>query len=420
MPLTLSVVVPCRNRAEYLRATLDSILQQDYPHIECIVIDAESTDGTLDILQSYGDRIRWVSEPDAGHADAINKGWRLARGDVLAWLNADDVYVVPDGVSRAMAQLEAHADVDVLYGDCGAIDADGRHIGYSYLRPWSLDAALTHCDNCIPQPAAFIRRRILDRVDMLDTAFHQKKDHELWLRIATQGGVIRHVPQLFAHARAIKGLSFDGRTAAPACVQLVRRYTRDRRAISNAYLRGIDYAWAGGRLWGIIVQYAVRAAAVDPSNAAAVWAKVRSLLRRRRASPSSSRAVEVAWLLAHLPEGDGEALVVEPDDSDLALTTALRGWRTLAVAPRHEAWGFHHPRLRFLRGTLRDVDHPAAFDLVVARSLDDEAAARRLLRPGGRLIRTSGHPGEAAWRRGDDGKWVSCEPARGDRFGSIA
>ncbi|HEY3248887.1 MAG TPA: glycosyltransferase, partial [bacterium] len=96
----MSVVVPCLNRAGYLAQTIDSILAQDYPHLECVVVDGGSTDGTVDLLRSYGEAVRWVSEPDRGHADAINKGWQMSRGTILAWLNADDVYVAVDAVSQ--------------------------------------------------------------------------------------------------------------------------------------------------------------------------------------------------------------------------------------------------------------------------------------------------------------------------------
>ena len=179
---------------------MESVLQQDYPHIECIVVDGGSTDNTIEILERYEGRIQWISEPDNGHADAINKGWRMSKGEILAWLNADDVWVVPDAVSQAVAYLQENPEVDVVYGDCGAIDAEGNLTGMSYLHEWDLEYAVEHCDHCIPQPAAFIQRQILDRAGWLDVDFISKKDHEFWLRVGLVGN-IRHVPVLLAHAR---------------------------------------------------------------------------------------------------------------------------------------------------------------------------------------------------------------------------
>ena len=446
----VSVVVPCRNRAEYLRATVDSVLAQG-PIVECIVIDAASTDETVEILKSYSERVRWVSEPDGGHADAINKGWRMARGDVLAWLNADDVYE-PGGVAKALAFLDAHPEVEVAYGECGAIDAAGRQVGYSYLRPWDLTYAVLHCDNCIPQPSAFIRRRALERVGMLDVAFHQKKDHELWLRVAAKcgPGSIRQFFGLVAHARNIRGLSFDAKTAAPACVQLTRHYfdelapgqgedakpqavgeTREemrRRAMSNAHLRAVDYARAGRGGAGLTARHLWGALACDATNWRAVWAKARGRRggAKPQASPGAGRdAVEAAWLAARVGDGTGEALVVEPVSSDLGLQVAARGWRTLVVTPVHHGWRYQHPRLRLLRETCERFEAPAGtFDVVLVR----DAAAGQLqhvsdmLRPGGVLAWTAGaREGaecEAYWTRDDLGRCVVAG-AGGERCGGV-
>jgi len=311
MKTTVSVVIPCLNRVSFLGPTLQSILQQDYPYIECIVIDGGSTDGTVEILRSYGNLIKWISEPDKGHADAINKGWHMSHGEILAWLNADDVWVVPDAVSKMVAYLEAHPEVDVVYGDCGAIDADGNVVGKSYLHEWDLEYAVEHCDHCIPQPAAFIRRSILEKVGWLDTDFYQKKDHELWLRIGLVGK-IQHVPILVAHARNIKGLSFKGKSAATACIQLTEKFfslpnvpqslqEKKQRTLSNSYVVGMHYGFLGGCYWRIVWPYSLKAVTADPSNVADVLKRniiihaeiisspFRSLMKLR-ASPDSSKS----------------------------------------------------------------------------------------------------------------------------------
>ncbi len=274
---TVTVVVPCYMRAAWIRPTIDSILAQDWPHVECIVTDGGSTDGTVKILKSYGDRIRWVSEPDKGHSDAINKGWKMGTGQVLAWLNADDLWEVPGAAGTAARYLQAHPDTDVVYGDCGNVDSNGNPAGRAYIHDWDLEHAVMQCDHCIPQPAAFIRRSAAERAGMLDVDLFQKKDHFLWLKIALEGKIVR-IPGLLGHARTIRGLSFDARTAAPACVEITRRFyslpgvpatlaSRRQRALSNAFLRGADYALAGGPAWRIVFYHVFRAVLTDRTNA---------------------------------------------------------------------------------------------------------------------------------------------------------
>lgn len=271
----VSVVVPCYNGASYLRVAIESILSQEYRHIQCIVIDGGSTDGTVDILKSYGKRIQWVSESDNGHASAINKGWRRSDGQILAWLNADDCWAIPDAVGRVVRYLQTYTDVDVVYGDCGLIDASGHHVGRAYLHRWDLRHAVEFADHCIPQPAAFIRREALDRVGMLDETIFTK-DRELWLRISLSGK-IAYYPCLLAYARNTPGISDDGKHVAPAIVEVTRKFydlpnvpypirAIKSRAISNAYLRGADYARQGGRLWGLYWAYVLRAMMTDPTN----------------------------------------------------------------------------------------------------------------------------------------------------------
>jgi glycosyltransferase involved in cell wall biosynthesis len=281
LPL-VSVVIPCLNRAHFLVPTIESVLQQDYPRIECIVVDGGSTDGTLEILKRYEERIKWVSESDNGHADAINKGWRMSRGEILAWLNADDVWAVPDAVRHAVEYLLAHPEVDVVYGDCGSIDADGKPVGMSYLHEWNLEYAVTYCDHCIPQPAAFLRRSAVEKVGWLDVDFISKKDHELWLRIGLAGS-IQHIPVLLAFERACPGyLDHRGDITAEACVKLTKKFftlphvpeslqNKRQHALSNAYLQGARYAFRYGGHLPVSINYALRAIITDSSNASVAY-----------------------------------------------------------------------------------------------------------------------------------------------------
>lgn len=250
----VSVVIPCLNRADFVVPTIESILRQDYPHIECIVVDGGSTDGTLDILQRYDGRIKWLSEPDAGPPDAVNKGWRMCSGEILAWLNADDVWA-PGAVSKAAAFLQKHPQVDVVYGDCGIIDQEGRHISTAYVQDWDLEHAVEYCDHTIHQAASFMRRSILERVGWLWPKLGH--DHELWLRISLAEGSLQRIPSLLAYARHHDGnLGYRPDIVIPLKLSITRNFfsnpnlpprlqgLRDR-AVSNSYLRCLDYVYLG-------------------------------------------------------------------------------------------------------------------------------------------------------------------------------
>jgi len=275
----VSVVIPCLNRAHYLAPTLESVLGQNYPRIECIIIDGGSTDGTVDILKGYGARITWISEPDDGHPDAINKGWRMSRGDILAWLNADDLYVVPDAVTRAVSYLTDNPDVDMVYGDYSCItDENQVYTVIEKPRAWDLVYAVKNCDHIICQPSSFIRRSVLEKVNWIDPEFRNGKDHELWLRIGLVG-TIRYAPLFLAYSRIGHGLSqrLDIGEAKVACNRkffslpnLPEPFNSPkfrRRAMSNAYLVGARYMLTGTGQLKPSLRFIFKAAQTDPWNA---------------------------------------------------------------------------------------------------------------------------------------------------------
>ena len=204
----VSIVTPSFNQAPYLEATIRSVLEQDYPDIEYIIVDGGSSDGSVDIIRRYVDRLAWwVSEADKGQTDALNKGFARARGEILAWLNSDDTYQ-PGAVAEAAAFLQSRPEVGLVYGDANFIDENGKLIGRfpaaqtDYRR---LRRGYVH----IPQQAAFFRAELWRKVAPLDPSFYFAMDYDLWVRIAALAP-IHYVPRTWANFR----LHTQGKTIA--------------------------------------------------------------------------------------------------------------------------------------------------------------------------------------------------------------
>ncbi len=273
----VSIIVPSLNRAQFLIPTLESILRQDYSHIECLVIDGGSKDDTLNILKNYEGRITWVSESDQNHADAINKGFKLAKGEILTWLNIDDCYAVSDAVSKAMEHFQNHSEVDVVYGDYKMLSENGEVIS-NLLKPrnWNLEYAIKNCFYTITQPASFIRRSILEQVGFLDPDMCHNIDHELWLRIGLKG-TIQYIPGFLAYTRSCKGVC-QTKEAATAKVKTIQKILKHpdlplsfktanfkRQAMSSAYLTGAITALVGHHS-EIFFSYLIQAIKTNPFN----------------------------------------------------------------------------------------------------------------------------------------------------------
>jgi glycosyltransferase involved in cell wall biosynthesis len=197
----VSFVVPTRNQAPYIRKCLDRCLEQGLPEAEIVVIDGLSTDGTQEILASYGERVRWVSEADAGQSDALNKGVRMARGELIAWINSDDFYPGPGVLARVVSLFGEDPELDVVYGDGLMVDSQGRpfrtHRG-RVIR--SAEDILVHPASFVMQPAVFFRKGLFEEVGGVSVDLHWTMDYELWLRLFPRARKTRYVPEPFACA----------------------------------------------------------------------------------------------------------------------------------------------------------------------------------------------------------------------------
>lgn len=210
----VSIVTPSFNQAEFLEETILSVLGQDYPHIEYIIIDGGSSDGSADIIRQYEDQLAyWVSEPDGGQTDAINKGCRLATGDIIAYINSDDVYC-PSAISKVVNYFMKFPDVAMVYGDALHIDRKGALM--SIVRTGEVDL-VRYLSNqfYLPQPAIFFRRRILDEIGYFDSRYNLAMDKEFWTRVLLnfKGG---YLPDFLAKLR----IYTDAKSSSQKCKYL--------------------------------------------------------------------------------------------------------------------------------------------------------------------------------------------------------
>jgi len=257
LPL-VTVITPAYNQGKFIRDTIESVLAQDYPNIELIVLNDGSTDETEAILKEYNGRIKWETQKNMGQTPTINKGWKMGNGEIITWLNSDDTYL-PGAVRKAVEYLAAHPETGVVYGETIHTKADGTPFGRSRTFPvFDYDKFVRECDNTIVQPSSFIRRSVIEKVGDLDPVFYYFMDWDLWIRaglhfkinfIAEDMSTYRFHEESKTVAQSLK--------AAPELEYLYRKfYSRNdltesvksykKTAMMNMYFRSAGYFIMGG------------------------------------------------------------------------------------------------------------------------------------------------------------------------------
>lgn len=249
----VSIVTPSYNQADFLEETILSVLAQDYPNLEYIIIDGGSTDGSLEIIQKYEKCLAWwVSEPDQGQTDAINKGFAHANGEILAWINSDDTYE-PWAVREAVEYLQSHPETGMVYGDARLIDEIGKTLGLFPARQTNYHKLLKGYVH-IPQQSSFFRASLWNNVGPLDPTFYFAMDYDLWVRVA-KVAPLQYYPRIWSNFR----LHQSGKTSIsddrcwPEMMRVFQREGGSRFSIMGikAALRPYLYAWLpqNFRLW---------------------------------------------------------------------------------------------------------------------------------------------------------------------------
>jgi len=176
----VSIVTPSYNQGSFISDAIESVLAQNYPHLQHIVIDGGSTDNTVEVLKRYP-HLEWISEKDNGQSDALNKGFRRARGDIIGWLNSDDTYT-SQAISTAVSYFSKHPQVGMVYAPYNIIDQKGEVLAVKGSSKFDIKRHLCQFD--LIGPITFFRAEIFGKIGWLDPSFHYTMDYEYWLRIA--------------------------------------------------------------------------------------------------------------------------------------------------------------------------------------------------------------------------------------------
>jgi glycosyltransferase involved in cell wall biosynthesis len=189
----VTIVTPSYNQGRFIRATIESVLSQDYPRIEYIIMDGGSTDETADVVREYHSRVTWISEKDRGQSDAINKGFRRARGEIVSWINSDDV-LLPGAVRHAVEALQGNPAAAAVYGEGYCMDLDGRMTRrFPATEPFNL-WKLVHLSDYVLQQTLYLRRSALDEVGLLEEDLHYGLDWDLLIRLGKRHPLV-YIPE---------------------------------------------------------------------------------------------------------------------------------------------------------------------------------------------------------------------------------
>ncbi len=240
MKIKVSVITPSYNQAHFIEETIKSVLSQkgDF-QLEYIIMDGGSNDGTVEILKKYDKKIKWVSEKDDGQADAINKGWKMAAGDIVAYLNSDDSYE-PGAIQAAVDVFKKHSEIGWTYGKCKIVDEKGKEVRkfikwyrHTIGRKYNYNMLLT--ENFVAQPTVFLRKKIIDDLGYLDASQHLVMDYEYWLRIGKKYKAMfidRYISRFRIYKESKSGSMF------------VRQFREELNAAKK---------YANGKKWPIII-----------------------------------------------------------------------------------------------------------------------------------------------------------------------
>jgi glycosyltransferase involved in cell wall biosynthesis len=233
----VSIVTPSYNQGEFIEETIRSVLLQGYPDLEYMIIDGGSTDNSVEIVRRYEPWLaHWVSEPDRGQAHAINKGWKRVQGEVISYLNSDDV-LASKALGKVTRAFVESPETALVYGDCNLVDARGQVV--QALRSWPYNRARLLLGNYIHQPSAFLRRMALERIGLLDETYHMTMDYDYWVRVAVDGLGMTYLPEVLSQARLAAGTK--------TC-SLSTRYLEDTLRVLNAVYDAPDVPGDLGRV----------------------------------------------------------------------------------------------------------------------------------------------------------------------------
>jgi len=234
----ISIVTPSFNQGKFIEDAIKSVLAQDYPNFEHIIVDNCSTDETIGILKKYP-HLKWISEPDMGQSDALNKGFKMVTGEIVGWLNGDDFYL-PEAFHVAI-QSFGDLSIDIIYGDYRVVDYNKRIQRFSRQIKFNKKILIYRC--YIPSTTSFFRQRIIEKGLQIDKKLNYVMDKDFFLRLANNGYRFKHIPSVFAAFRwqgQNKTMPSNNQKFSEESMSIIRRYRKplfENSQLDNIFLK---------------------------------------------------------------------------------------------------------------------------------------------------------------------------------------